>query len=201
MVFYNFICGLLRFLSKILYRVQITGQENIPKDGNVIIVANHKSFLDPVFMMIAVKGRRIIPVAKKELFKVPILKHILKKLQVIPIDRANPGLSTIKEILKQIKSGRILGIFPEGTRSSMDEFLPAKPGVGLFAAKTKAKIVPMSIITKYRVFSKVKVVIGEPIDMSDYYERKVNKEEYAVMAQKMMDVVEENYEDNKSGIL
>lgn len=201
MGFYNFIFTLLRFLSKILYRVEITGQENIPDNKNVIIVANHKSFLDPIFMMIAVRNRRIIPVAKKELFDVPVLKHILKKLEVIPIDRANPGLTTIREILKQIKNGRILGIFPEGTRSTMDKFLPAKPGVGLFAAKTKSEIIPMSIITKYRVFSKVKIIIGKPIDMTKYYEKKISKEEYAEMAQLMMNVVEDNYEKNKKGIL
>ena len=201
MGFYNFIFTLLRFLSKILYRVEITGQENIPDNKNVIIVANHKSFLDPIFMMIAVRNRRIIPVAKKELFDVPVLKHILKKLEVIPIDRANPGLTTIREILKQIKNGRILGIFPEGTRSTMDKFLPAKPGVGLFATKTKSEIIPMSIITKYRVFSKVKIIIGKPIDMTKYYEKKISKEEYAEMAQLMMNVVEDNYEKNKKGIL
>ena len=201
MGFYNFICSLLRFLSKILYRVEITGQENIPDNENVIIVANHKSFLDPIFMMIAVRNRRIIPVAKKELFDVPVLKHILKKLEVIPIDRANPGLTTIREILKQIKNGRILGIFPEGTRSPMDKFLPAKPGVGLFAAKTKSEIIPMSIITKYRVFSKVKIIIGKPVDMTKYYGKKISKEEYAEMAQLMMNVVEDNYENNKKGIL
>lgn len=201
MGFYNFICGLLRVLAKILYRVEIEGAENIPSDGNVILIANHKSFLDPVFMMIAVRNRRIIPVAKKELFDVPILKHILRKLEVIPIDRTNPGLSTIKAILKQIKSGRILGIFPEGTRSSLESFLPAKPGVGLFAVKTKAEVVPMSIITRYRVFSKVKIVIGSPIDMNEYYSRKVAKEEYVEIAQKLMNVVEKNYDDNKSGIV
>lgn len=201
MGFYNFIFTLLRFLSKILYRVEITGQENIPDNKNVIIVANHKSFLDPIFMMIAVRNRRIIPVAKKELFDVPVLKHILKKLEVIPIDRANPGLTTIREILKQIKNGRILGIFPEGTRSTMDKFLPAKPGVGLFATKTKSEIIPISIITKYRVFSKVKIIIGKPIDMTKYYEKKISKEEYAEMAQLMMNVVEDNYEKNKKGIL
>lgn len=201
MGFYNFICSLIRIFAKILYRVEIVGENNIPSEGNVILVANHKSFLDPVFMMMAVRERRIIPVAKKELFDVPILRHILKKLDVIPIDRANPGISTIKTILKQIKSGRILGIFPEGTRSSMDMFLPAKPGVGLFAVKTKAIIIPMSIITKYRIFSKVKIVIGKPVDMDEYYNRKVGKEEYVKIAQNMMDVVEKNYNENKDGVL
>lgn len=200
MKFYNFVCGVLRAFSKIFFRMEITGQENIPDDGNLIIVANHKSVLDPVFMMASVRNRRIIPVAKKELFKIPVLRLILKKLEVIAIDRENPGLSTIKGILKQIKSGRVLGIFPEGTRSETEEFLPAKPGVALFALKTKANILPMSIISTYRPFSKVKVVIGETIDMTEYNTRKVDKKEYQEIAQIMMDAVEKNYLENKNGI-
>ncbi len=189
MGFYNFVCSVLRIFSKIFFRLEIVGEENIPKEGKLIIVANHKSLLDPIFMLLAVRGRRIIPVAKKELFKIPLLSFFLKKMEVIPIDRTNPGLSTIKLILKQIRDGRILGIFPEGTRSSMEEFLPAKAGVGLFAAKTKADIIPMSIVTNYKLFSKVKIVIGESIDMSEYYNKKISKEEYAQMAQLMMDQV------------
>lgn len=200
MKFYNFVCGILRGFSKVFFRMEVTGRENIPDEGNLIIVANHKSILDPVFMMASVRNRRIIPVAKKELFKVPVLRSILKKLEVIPIDRENPGLSTIKGILKQIKSGRILGIFPEGTRSETEKFLPAKPGVALFAIKTKANVLPMSIISTYRPFSKVKVVIGEAIDMTEYNTRKVDKKEYQGIAQNMMDVVEKNYIENKNGI-
>ena len=81
-------------------------------------------------MIGAVKNRRIIPVAKQELFRIPILRSLLKKVEVIPINRANPSLSTVKEILRQIKNGRVLGIFPEGTRClDQNTFLPAKPGV------------------------------------------------------------------------
>ena len=73
MRFYNFVCGVLRAFSKIFFRMEITGQENIPDDGNLIIVANHKRVLDPVFMMASVRNRRIIPVAKKELFNITLL--------------------------------------------------------------------------------------------------------------------------------
>lgn len=152
-------------------------------------------------MIGAVKNRRIIPVAKQELFRIPILRSLLNKVEVIPINRANPSLSTVKEILRQIKNGRVLGIFPEGTRClDLNTFLPAKPGVALFSIKSKADIIPMSIITNYRPFSKVKVVIGQPIDMSNYYNTKVDKTEYPKISQEVFDKVIENFNDNKDGI-
>ena len=191
--FYRFIVFILRCLGKILFRIEVIGLDNIPNSGRIIIAANHKSFLDPIFMMIALKGRSIVPVAKKELFDIFLLKNILKKLNVIPIDRKNPSISTIKAIITQIKNENILGIFPEGTRSKMDEFLPAKPGVALFALKTKADVIPMSIVTSYRIFSKVKIIIGERVDLDEYYSRKVDREEYPQIAQLIMDDIIENY--------
>ena len=160
MRFYNFACSIVRFLLAIFYRIEVIGQENIPDEGKYIIIANHKHYFDPLFMVGAVKNRRIIPVAKQELFRIPILRSLLNKVEVIPINRANPSLSTVKEILRQIKNGRVLGIFPEGTRClDLNTFLPAKPGVALFSIKSKADIIPMSIITNYRHFYNVKVVI------------------------------------------
>ena len=94
-----------------------------------------------------------------------------------------------------------MGIFPEGTRClDQNTFLPAKPGVALFSIKSKADIIPMSIITNYRLFSKVKVVIGEPIDMSKYYNSKVDKEDYPKIAQEVFDKVIDNFNENKDGI-
>ena len=172
MRFYNFACSIVRFLLTIFYRIEVIGQENIPDEGKYIIIANHKHYFDPLFMIGAVK-----------------------------IKRANPSLSTVKEILRQIKNGRVLGIFPEGTRClDSNTFLPAKPGVALFSIKSKADIIPMSIITNYRPFSKVKVVIGQPIDMSNYYNTKVDKTEYPKISQEVFDKVIENFNDNKDGI-
>lgn len=201
MKFYNFICSILSFLISIIFRFEVQGQENLPNEGNIILIANHKSFLDPVFMLVAIKNRRIIPVAKKELFKIPVLGYLMRKIEAIPIDREKPGISTVKEILRQIKSGRVLGIFPEGTRSNMQVFMPAKPGVAMFAIKSKSNVVPMSIITTYKPFSKVKVVIGETVNLKHYHINKVPKTEYDSIAQDLMNHVIENYEKNKSGII
>lgn len=199
MKLYNFVCSVLRVLVRIVYRYEVIGEENVPEDGNLIIISNHRSFLDPVFMLASVKRRRIIPVAKEELFKIPVLRFLMKKLEVIPINRDNPGLSTIKSIIAQIKKGRALGIYPEGTRADKGTFLPAKPGVTLFMTKTKSTVLPMSIITSYVPFTKCRVVIGKPIDTSEYLSRKIPKEEYTEISQRMFDVVVENhnkYNDN-----
>lgn len=201
MSFYTFVCGLLRGLTKILYRVEVIGAENIPDEGNLIIISNHKSFLDPVFLVISVKNRRIVPIAKQELFKIPVVSWVIKKIDTIPVNRDNPSLSTFREVLNQINKGNVLGIFPEGTRCFGNEFLPAKPGVAMFAMKAKANVVPMSIISTFRLFSKVKIVIDKPIDLSEYHNRKVKKDEYPDIAQKCFDVVVENYRNNMEGII
>ncbi|SFE42623.1 lysophospholipid acyltransferase family protein [Peptostreptococcus sp. D1] len=201
MSFYKFVVGVLSFLSKILYRVEIIGEENIPSEGNLIIIANHKHFLDPVFMLIAVKNRKIIPVAKQELFSVPILRLFMKKVGAIPVNRDNPSISTFRAVLSEIKSGNVLGIFPEGTRAGTYDFLTPKSGTTMFSLKTKSDIIPMSIISTFRLFSKVKVVIGETIDMSQYYNRKVDKAEYQGIVQECFDVVVKNYKDNMGGII
>lgn len=201
MSFYKFVVGVLSFLSKILYRVEIIGEDNIPSEGNLIVIANHKHFLDPVFMLVAVKNRKIIPVAKQELFSVPILKFFMKKVGAIPVNRDNPSISTFRAVLSEIKSGNVLGIFPEGTRADTYDFLTPKSGTTMFSIKTKSDIVPMSIISTFKLFSKVKVVIGEPIDMSQYYNRKVDKSEYQGIVQECFDVVVKNYKDNMEGII
>lgn len=201
MRFYNFICSILRFILKIFYKIEIIGQENIPSEGKYILIANHKHYFDPLFMIGSIKNRRIIPVAKQELFNIPVLKSILNKLEVIPINRSNPSISTVKSILNQLKNGRILGIFPEGTRcKDLNGFLPAKPGVALFSIKSKSDIIPMSIITNYRLFSKVRIIIGHPIDMSPYYNTRVDKTEYQNISQYVFDEVIKNFDEHKKGI-
>lgn len=201
MRFYNFICSILRFILNVFYKIEIIGQENIPNEGKYILIANHKHYFDPLFMIGSIKNRRIIPVAKQELFNIPVLKSILNKLEVIPINRSNPSISTVKSILNQLKNGRILGIFPEGTRcKDLNGFLPAKPGVALFSIKSKSDIIPMSIITNYRLFSKVRIIIGQPIDMSPYYNTRVDKTEYQNISQYVFDEVIKNFDEHKNGI-
>ena len=193
MSFYNVVLKIFTLYSKVFYKYEVIGEENIPNEGNIILAANHKSNLDPIFVAAAVKNRKVATIGKKELFDNKILATILNKLCVIPIDRDNPGISTIKTILKKLKEGYAVGIFPEGTRVKGNEFGEAKAGLALFAVKGKARVVPISIISNYKLFNKVIVYIDKPISFEEYYKNKLSTEEYERLSQDVLEVIKDNY--------
>lgn len=190
---YNITIKIMEIYTKVFYKYEVIGAENIPDDGNIIIAANHKSNLDPIFLAPAIRNRKVSVIAKKELFKNKILGAYLKSINVIPIDRENPGISTIKNVLKEIKNGNAVGIFPEGTRCKGKEFGKAKAGLGMMAIKGKALIVPVSIITDYKLFKKVRIYIDTPISVEEYYGKKLTSEDYEKISQSVLDVIEKNY--------
>lgn len=193
MNFYKFVTSVLRCFSNVFYKYKVIGEENIPDEGNIIIAANHKSNLDPIFLASAIRNREVAAIAKKELFKIKPLGFILNKLNVIPINREKPDVSTIKNILRSIKDGYVLGIFPEGTRIKEPGFGQAKAGLSVFAIKGKAQVVPISIISNYKLFNRVTIYIDKPISFEEYYKQKLTTEENERLAQNVLEVIKENY--------
>lgn len=193
MNFYKFATSVLRCFSNVFYKYKVIGEENIPDEGNIIIAANHKSNLDPIFLASAIRNREVAAIAKKELFKIKPLGFILNKLNVIPINREKPDVSTIKNILRSIKDGYVLGIFPEGTRIKEPGFGQAKAGLSVFAIKGKAQVVPISIISNYKLFNRVTIYIDKPISFEEYYKQKLTTEENERLAQNVLEVIKENY--------
>ncbi|MDR0879713.1 MAG: 1-acyl-sn-glycerol-3-phosphate acyltransferase [Clostridioides sp.] len=194
---YKFLVRFCRVFCIVFYRVKVVGAENIPDEGNIVVAANHKSNLDPVFVATSMLNRQISAIAKKELFTVPILGSLLKKINMIPIDRENPAVSTIKQILKTVKEGYVLGIFPEGHRYKGDQFGDAEAGLGLFAVKTKSQVIPTSIVSNYRIFGKTTVYFGEPIDLSENFGKKMTNDEYKKISQDILEVIKTNYYELK----
>ena len=194
MSFYNFMLKLFSIFSKTFFKFEVIGTENIPSEGNLIIAANHKSNLDPIFVASAVnKKRKMTAIAKEELFKNKILAKILNKVEIIPINRQNPGLGTIKRILKYIKNDYALVMFPEGTRSKTDDFNNAKAGLSLFATKAKAEIVPCTIYSSYKLFKPAKIYFGKPISIEEYYKQKLTSEDHERISGEVMDIIKQNY--------
>ena len=194
MSFYNFMLKLFSIFSRTFFKFEVIGTENIPSEGNLIIAANHKSNLDPIFVASAVnKKRKMTAIAKEELFKNKILAKILNKVEIIPINRQNPGLGTIKRILKYIKNDYALVMFPEGTRSKTDDFNNAKAGLSLFATKAKAEIVPCTIYSSYKLFKPAKIYFGEPISLEEYYKQKLTSEDHERISGEVMDIIKQNY--------
>ena len=201
MKFYDFALSVLRLFCKVFFKYEVIGIENVPLEGNVIIAANHKSNLDPIFVASSMTTREVAAIAKKELFDHKVLGFILKKLNTIPIDRENTGIATVKQILRAIKDGYVLGLFPEGTRVKGKEFGQAKAGLSLFASKGKANVVPISVISSYKLFSRVKIYIGEPIDMSQYFRAKLTNEDHERISEEIMKVIIKNYCEHADGIV
>lgn len=173
MSFYSFAKIIVTGVLKPIYRFEVIGQENIPKEGPVILCSNHISNMDPVTLGITCP-RPISFMAKEEIFKVPGLKQIVKALYAFPVKRGKGDRAALRTGLQILREGNVFGIFPEGTRNKSGELGKGLSGVGFFALKTDAAVVPCAIIGPYKPFRKVRVVYGKPIDMQKLKEKKVS---------------------------
>lgn len=160
-----------------LYRIEVIGKENFPKEGGVLLCTNHIDNLDPPVVG-ATCPRDVHFMAKEELFEKPLLKSILPQVKAFPVKRGMSDRDALRKALKLLKDGEVVGLFPEGTRSKTGELGKGLAGAGFFALRGgDAKVVPCAIIGPYKAFSRLKVVYGEAIDMTQYRERKASAEE------------------------
>ncbi|WGU95455.1 lysophospholipid acyltransferase family protein [Paenibacillus dendritiformis] len=169
-MFYTMIRALLRLIYRVLFRLEASGREHVPKEGGVVLCSNHISLLDPPAIGILLK-RRIRFMAKAELFNIPVLGAAIKALGAFPVKRGGVGKETIRTAFQLLQDGDIMGIFPEGTRNT-DQSTAAKKGAAMIALRSGAAVVPVAIIGSYKLFRKTRVVYGPPIDMSDLLEQK-----------------------------
>ena len=173
-----------------IFKIEIKGAENIPSDGGCMVCSNHISMWDPVLISCFLP-RQISFVAKEELKKVPLVGGVLKSVGTIFIKRNSSDLAAIKASMKAIENGRVLGIFPTGTREKRVPDAKPKSGAALIAAKTGAKVIPVAINATYKIFSKIEVTIGEPIDYSECKGKKMNSEQLDKMAYEIYDKIVE----------
>lgn len=176
MDFYRFARGVVKIILSPLYRIETIGLENIPKEGGVLLCSNHINNLDPPIVGITMK-RSVVFMAKDELFHVPILNKILPYLHAFPVKRGKADREALRKGLETLRAGKVLGVFPEGTRSKTGELGKGMAGVGFFALKTDARVIPCGIIGPYKLFRKVKVVYGEPISFEELRNKKVSADE------------------------
>lgn len=137
-------------LLKVLFRFKIVGEDNVPKDGAFILVSNHLHNLDPVLTSAACP-RRVQYMAKVELFKVPVVRTIVRWVGGFPINRGKMDRNAIRHGQVVLESGFGLGIFPEGTRSLSMKIERVLPGAGLFAVRDDVPIVPCAITGSERL--------------------------------------------------
>lgn len=187
-MFYKVVRSLLGFFLKLFYRFKVTGLENIPMNDRLVICANHRSNWDPVLISIAFP-RQVHWMAKKELFRNKILSFIIYRLESFPVDRQDTDITAIKNALRVLKNEKVLGIFPEGTRVDSVDLNNAKAGTALLAIKAQSKVLPIYIGSTYKLFGKVNINIGKPIDLSDKYNKKLNNEEYLDISKNILELI------------
>ncbi|MDQ0155239.1 lysophospholipid acyltransferase family protein [Robertmurraya andreesenii] len=176
MSFYSFAKAVVYGVFKPIYRMEVIGKENMPKEGGVLLCTNHIHNFDPPIVGI-VAPRPVHFMAKEELFSVPILGRLVPHLNAFPVKRGMSDREALRKGLKVLKDGHVLGLFPEGTRSKTGELGKGLAGAGFFALRTDAAVVPCAIIGPYKAFSRLKVVFGHPIDMSSLRNNKASAEE------------------------
>ena len=163
MSFYNFAKGFLNLATRLYYKLEYRGLEKVP-EGGFLLCSNHVSFIDPALLVIRVKPQFRF-MAKAELFRVPVLRHIVKWLGAFPVSRGSGDMTPINTSVETINSGGSLLIFIEGTRSKTGELLRPRSGAALVAMKTGADVLPASVRyeRKGRFRSRVCVHYGDLI--------------------------------------
>lgn len=163
MLFYKLARDFVRLILSFRYKLVVTFRQELP-EGGFIICANHQSNIDPIMLAGSIK-RQIHYMAKAELFKNPILGAILKKAGTFKVSRGEGDVSAIDTAISVVKSGGILGIFPEGTRSHDGKLKRARSGAVVVASTSKGDIMPVGIVyagnTRFRKI--VTVNFGEII--------------------------------------
>ena len=189
---YRIIRALARFLLRIMVRIKVSGEQNLPSAGPLILVINHLHLLDPIVLMTILPFRVEVLVAEKYRKRFPI-GQIVSSAGGIFVRRGEIDRKALRTCLDSLRSGRILGMSPEGTRSKTGVLQRAKPGVAYFVLKTGAPLLPIGLWGLNEMVSswkrlrraEVRVVIGEAFRLS-VPEKKVRTEDLQAMADQIM---------------
>ncbi len=187
---------LARLIGRVFFHLRILHRERMIETGPVILAMNHQSYLDPPFAGIATK-RAIYFLTRHTLLDVPVLRWLLPKLNVIPVNQEGNDRGALKALIRVLRAGEGVLIFPEGARSLDGNLQAASPGLGLIIAKTLAPVVPMRIFGAQNAWPRdgrlrlhpITLVIGEPIYFSAADLQPAGKGLYQRLSQRVMDAI------------
>ena len=190
---YAFLKPIAVALMRLLFRLSSRGREHIPMTGPVLLVANHASLLDPPLVG-GMVPRQVSFMAKEELFRVPLLGALIRRLNARPVRREGADAGALRTSLRVLQDNGVLLVFPEGTRGPEGTLREPKAGVGMLAVLSGAPVVPVLIEGSGRAWprgqrlprpAKVTVTFGPP----KVFERKDaegRKTDYGAVSREMM---------------
>ena len=190
MLTYGFLKKFMVAVTQILFPFKLYGTEKI-KDGAGVLVGNHYRIWDIVHMACTTQ-EKVHFITKKELYKSKFLAHLCDIVQAIPVSRDGQDAKAVMAALRYLKNGEKISMFPEGTRNRTDaDLLPLKGGAAMFAIKAKAPVYPVMCPYKTRLFRRTKILVGDAIDLSSFYDRRLTAEDYAaaeeIVREKMLE--------------
>ncbi len=180
--FAKVICTLVLIL---LRRWVVLGKENFPIREGVLLTSNHISYWDPVVVGCAIP-REIHFMAKSELFAIPVLAPIIRKLHAFPVRRGGADRNAIKTALNRLGQGHVVGIFPEGTRSANGELMEPHMGAAMLALKAGVPVLPVAVHGTKGYWGKITVIIGKPMFFEEYKEKKAGREDLMKVSNAVM---------------
>ncbi|MEK6234091.1 MAG: 1-acyl-sn-glycerol-3-phosphate acyltransferase, partial [Planctomycetales bacterium] len=156
-----------------MYGFRCVRREVVPKTGGGVIVANHQSHFDPVLIGLAC-DRPLTYLARESLFRFPPFRWLIRFYQAVPVRRDGLGLDGLREIIRRLKRGEIVVVFPEGTRTPDGEVQEFQPGLMALVRKTKVPVIPVGFDGPYQIWSRnsrfprplgvVQMAFGEPLE-------------------------------------
>jgi 1-acyl-sn-glycerol-3-phosphate acyltransferase len=185
-------------LVRILWRAKVVGEFPVKPDEGAIIVCNHRSSMDPCFLALAVP-RAIHWLVAREYYEYPLFGWLLRLCELIPVDRGGRDIGGTREAVRMAQQGGLVGIFPEGRINiSKQLLLPGHSGVALVALKARVPVVPCYIhgspydgttLGALLMPAAVRLVIGEPIDLSADFEREHDRQTLDEITSRFMDAI------------
>lgn len=192
-------------VSRIFYNVgfgrHTEGTHHIPTHGPAIVAANHMSYHDPPFLASSIK-RPVHFMAKAELFSIPVLGFILRNVNVFPVHRGAADRQAIKRAFRILEEGKILALFPEGTRNREGTLQKPRRGISLIALRSNVPVIPVGIVgtssldRKKHGGKRPKIIVsfGEPVDLSEWRSSSIGKEQHVAASEHIMQAIAKQME-------
>jgi len=193
----------LRGIFKSLYRTEVIGLEKVPRSGRVLLCCNHISYVDPVVIG-AYIPRYTYFMAKKELFKVSFLSNLVTFLNAFPVRRDTTDRYAFDTSIKILKDDNLLGLFPEGTRSTDGIIREGKKGIGLIALLSRSDILPVAISGSNEIiqkphkrvfFPRIRLIVGDVIKTGRIIDENQRKVAIAIIVSETMDSIRKLYRE------
>jgi 1-acyl-sn-glycerol-3-phosphate acyltransferase len=172
MLLYRVVRPVINAICRVLWRIRLIGEENLPRDGGFILAPSHRSMMDIPFAAV-VTARRIRFMGKKSVFAVPVIGTLFRWLGGFPVARDGTDRKAVRDSVDMLRAGDVLCVYPEGTRQRGPKIQPLQRGAAYLALRAGVPIIPIGMAGSEEImrtsrdpiprFGRVAIVVGEPI--------------------------------------